>query len=288
VAGRVPHKKAVLIADILRGLFLSVIVLSVASVVLLPTTEPVWLDIGARVVAGLAAELMAVALLRQVLPRPTPGSHRIGKGEEYASWVLSVTLAEVALAAVVRSPFWVLRATRCLYLRALGADLAWSVSLPPDLFIRDPILLRIEDGARIDPGVRFETVTYTVGRINVGRVTVGSAASIGHGCMLMPGANVAHEARVGPAVLIGTDARIGVGASIGPRVVLGERVEIGSYAVIGAGVVIGEGARVSERARVLAGANVPPDTVIEEREIWPPGASLPAAPSSVSLRVVPD
>lgn len=282
-----PTRRRVL-ADSLRILYAGVIVLSVTSVTLLPEVSPPWRDVLGRIVAGLAAELVAIALLRQVLPRPAPGLHRVGKSEDHAVWMLSAALAEVAMSRMFRAPFWLLASTRCLYLRALGAEISWSASVAPDVVIRDPVLVRIGAGARIEPGACLDTVVHEAGRIHVGTISVGHDVTLGQQCVVLPGASVAHEARIGPAAIVGLEARVGIGASVGARAVIGDRAELGAYSIVGAGAVVAEGAKIGDRARIMPGAVVPPDTVVNEREVWPAAgttAITPSRPSSVSLRV---
>lgn len=262
--------QARLFSDVLRLLFGAVIVLSAISpLVMIPAVTPPWRDLLGRVIAVLASQLVAVALLRQLVPAPLPGLHRVGFHGAYLRWLLSSTLSEVALRGVIRAPFWFLHSTRCLYLRALGANLAWRLTIPSDVVLRDPALITIGSGAQLESGVRLEPALHGVGRVQIGRIEIGDGCLIGAAAMVMPGAIIAHEARLGPGAYVGPNARIGLGASIGARAVLGERVEVSSYAVVGAGAVLSDGVRVADRARILPGAVVPPDTVVGEREIFP-------------------
>jgi len=277
------------LADTVRLFYASIIVLSVTSATLLPQVEPAWRDTLGRVIAAFAAELVAIALLRQVLPKPNPGLHRVGKSDDHAVWLLSAALAEVAMAWPFRAPFWLLGSTRCLYLRALGAEVSWSASIAPDTVVRDPVLVSIGPGARVEPGACLETVVHSAGRIHIGRITIGANVTLGQHAVILPGAAIAHEARVGPGAIIGIESRVGVGSSIGARAVIGDRVELGAYTVVGAGAIIAEGAKVNDRARVMPGAVVPPDAIVNEREVWPAAGTSAVSlsvPSSVSLRVV--
>lgn len=259
-----------LLADVLRLAYLGVIGLSVAAaLVLLPRVYPLWRDVAGRLVAVLATQILAVALLRQVTPKPLDGLHRVGANSAYLRWLMSSVLSEVAQRGLVRAPFWFLHGTRCLYLRALGADLAWRVSIPIDVVIREPSLVAIGSGAQLESGVKLESTSFGEGRIQVGTISLGEGCLIGAHAVVLGGASIAHDARVGAGALIAQDARIGFAASIAARAVIGERAEVGSYAVIGAGAVIGEGAHVGERARVLPGSTVPPGRKIAEREVWP-------------------
>jgi acetyltransferase-like isoleucine patch superfamily enzyme len=258
------------LADLLRAGYLALIALSVAAaLLLLPEAHPPWRDLSGRIVAAAASQIVALALLRQLIPKPLPGIHRIGPNVGYLRWLVSSVLAEVALRGVVRAPFWFFHGTRCWYLRALGADLALRVTIPPDVVVREPAMLSVASGAQLEGGVKIENTAFGEGRITVGAITIGEGSLIGAHAILMPGSAVAHEARIGTGALIGAEARVGFGASIGAGAKIGERAEIGSYAVIGAGVVVGDGAHIGERSRVTPGASVPAGTEVGDRQQWP-------------------
>lgn len=260
-----------MLGDLLRILFSAVIVLSVAAaVMLLPAVKPQWRDLLGRAAVALFCHLLAVAVLRQIVPRPLEGLHRVAATAAYLRWILSSILSEVALRGLVRAPFWLLHSTRCLYLRALGADLAWRITIPADVVIREPALVAVGSGSQLEGGVKLEPAVHGVGRVQIGKIAIGEGCLIGAQSLIMAGASIAHEARIGPGAYIGPDARIGFHASIGARAVIGDGVEIGSYAVIGPGAVLSDGVRVAERGRVSAGAVVPPNTVIGEREVFVP------------------
>jgi carbonic anhydrase/acetyltransferase-like protein (isoleucine patch superfamily) len=262
------------VKDVLRIVFFAIIVLSVVSAVIgLQPIRPPWRDTLGRVIAALAAEIVAVTLLRQIIPKPATGQHRVGKGGAYFRWLISSTFAEVGMNPILRGPFWFLHSTRGLYLRALGADLAWRISIPHDVVIHEPSMISIGSGAQLEGGVKVECALHGAGRVRIHRVSIGEGCLIGAHTALMPGATIAHEARIGPGVFIGFESRVGVGASIGARAVIGEQVDVGSYAVIGGGAVLSDGVRVLERGRVLSGAVVPPNIVIGERETFPPASS---------------
>ena len=255
--------------DLLRLLFLAPIVAAVVVAASLPQPlEPLWLDACARVVAGLAGELLAISTLRLLLPRPELGAHFVGKSKSYARWLLSATFAEVALHPLIRAPFWFLHTTRVLYLRALGAELGFSAGFGADLVVREPSLVRVGPGALLEPGVVLEAALHGAGRVRVGQVIVGRGCLVGAHAILMPGATLGHDARIEPASLIGEDVRVGVGASIGEGARLERGVDLGSYTSVGTGAIVSEGVRVGDRARIAAGAVVPANTQIGERELW--------------------
>lgn len=265
-----------LLQDVLRLAYAGVIVAAVvAAAILPPPVQPPWLDLLGRLLAGLAAELAALLVLRALVRRPPAGWFRITVNKDYMRWLLSSTLTEVAWHPLFRFPFWFLHATRVLFLKALGADIAWSASFHGDITVRDPALIHVGAGAQLEPGVTLEAGLHGAGRVRVGEVFVGPGCLVGAHALVLPGASLGDDARVEPATVIGEDVRIGVGCTIGEGARLERGVDIGSYANVGTGAIISEGVRVGDRARIAPGALVLPDTLIPEREVW---SGVPARP----------
>ncbi len=257
------------LGDILRLALLLVLGASVAAAVILPpAAHPAWLDVLGRILAGLTAELLVLLIARALLPVARPGAHRIGWNRDYLRCLCSMALNDVARLSVVRAPFTFFRLGRLLYLKALGAELPWTVSLPDQLTVRDPSLWIVGAGVQLEPGVIVESSLHGAGRIRVGRVSIGAGCLIGAHTVLMPGSVIAHEARIGPRVMIGEDARVGVGVTIESGVQLERGADVGSYASVGWGAMIGPGACIGDRARVAAGAVIEPELNVGEREHW--------------------
>jgi acetyltransferase-like isoleucine patch superfamily enzyme len=233
-----------------------------------PPTSPRWLDASARVMSFLFAQLVILAVLRELVPKPTPGAHKVGNDREYIRWLLCQAFTEVAMHPLVRTPFWAFHHTRVLYLKALGARVSFDVGLSTYTVIREPVLVSIGAGSQLEPGVSIEASLHGAGRIRIAPVIIGQGCLVGAHSILMPGATVGHDVRIEPAAIIGEDVRVGVGASIGEGVRLEKGVDLGSYASIGTGAIISEGVRIGDRAKVAPGAIVEPHTEIGERELW--------------------
>lgn len=265
---REPQKVRIL-QDVYRLGCLLIIVAGMAGTwVGLPRVYPAWVDLTARSCAMFVVQLLLLAILREVIPAPLVGSHRVAKDPGYTRWIASTSFAEVATNVVLRWPFSFLHVTRFLYWRALGARIAFGASVPWDLVVRDPVLLVIEHGAQLEHGVRIEQGLHARGRIRVDSVHISGGCLIGAHAVLMPGASIGLDARVSPGAYVGPDVSIGVGTRVGERAVIAAGVDVGAHARIGAGVVISEGVRVGDHARILAGAVIPPNAIIREREVW--------------------
>lgn len=270
--------------DALSLLFLLLILFfDIGAAVKIPTVEPATVDIGRRIVLAMVVHVIIIACLRALVPRPRPGSHLVKFNGPYLRWLVSSSFARVAMNPVFRAPYWFLSSTRFLYLRALGAKLGLGVAVPSSVLVRDPCLIDVGRGAQIEPGVIFESAVHSAGRVHVETIRVGGGTLIGAHVVLMPGASLGHDARVGPGAYIGAHVRVGVSSSIGPCAVLSENVDIGSEVVIGAGAVLSEGVVAGDRSRVLPGAVVAQDEKIGEREVWGVGAKASyQPPGSVS------
>ncbi len=241
--------------------------------------------VATQVATFFVVPLVVLAVLRELVPRPQAGAHRIGKNRDYVTWLLSSALAEVGLHALLRGPFWFFHFTRVLYLRALRSHVAWSAAIPYDLCLREPSLLTIGEGAQLEPGVTIEAGLHGAGRVRIGRVTVGKGVLVGAHAVLLPGATLGHDARVEPSAFVGEDVKVGVSAAVGEGARLEREVDLGSYTAVGTGAIVGEGVRVGDRARIAAGAVVEPGTVIGERELW---AGVPARRMEADRATLPD
>lgn len=259
--------QAQLIQDLFRLLFLSVIALAVLAIFAFPSRLPPVLDRPARVMLALSAEILVLAILRELVPRPKPGSYILGGGA-YVRWLASSAFADVAMHPFVRAPFWFLHSTRILYLKALGMDISWRATLPEQVVVRDPALVSIAEGAQLEPGVVLESALHGAGRVRVAPIIIGGGCLVGAHAVLLPGATLGHDATVAPGAFLGENAHVGVGANIGECARIERGVDLGSYTTVGTGAIISEGVRVGDRARIASGAMVERNTEIGEREHW--------------------
>jgi acetyltransferase-like isoleucine patch superfamily enzyme len=258
-----------LVQDVCRVVLFSVLVTAVAFVVTYPPPmRPLWLDRTSRVLLGASTELVVLAILREIVGRPAPGSHIVGANLGYVRWLISASFADVAMHPVIRFPFWMLHATRVLYLKALGTKISWSVGFHEHLILRDPALVAISPGAQLEPGVVLEAALYGAGRIRIAPIIIGGGCLIGAHAILMPGATLGHDATVAPGAFLGENVHVGVAAKIGEGAHIERNVDLGSYTSVGTGAIISESVKVGDRARIGAGAMVEPNTEIGEREIW--------------------
>ncbi|MCK6544649.1 hypothetical protein L6R52_02170 [Myxococcota bacterium] len=261
--------QAHLAQDLFRVLFLAIIVGAVvAAVVYPPETTPLVLDRIGRVLLGFSMEVLVIAILREVVPKPPIGKHMVGPNWAYTRWLMSSAFVDVAMHPVVRFPFWLLHFTRVLYLKALGTNMSWRASFHDHVVLREPSLVSIAPGAQLEPGVVVEAALHGAGRIRIAPVTIGGGCLVGAHAILMPGATLGHDATVAPGAFVGEDVKVGVGAKIGDGARIEKDVDLGSYTTVGTGAIISAGVRVGDRAKIASGALVSPDTEIGEREVW--------------------
>lgn len=236
--------------------------------VFLPARHAILLDLPMRIVAAMLTQLLLLAILRELLPKPTAGSHLIAFKAPFLRWLVSSAFASVALLPLLRGPYWWLSMGQLLYLRILGAKLSVKTSLCPHMELGDPALVTIGAGAQLEPGVILETADFGAGRVRVAPVHIGPGCLIGTRSLLMPGASVADDSRLGPNVVIGASSKVGVGASLAAGVNLDANVTLGSYVSIGPAAILADGSRVGDRARIAAASWVPADSQISDRERW--------------------
>ncbi len=261
--------KARLFEDVLRIFFFAIIGGLAALAALSPHSLPYLLiDLGLRFLIFSCVEVLVIAIVRELIPKPEPGAHIIGFNRAYVRWLLSSTLVNVAMHPVFRIPFWSFHMTRILYLKALGAEIAWTSGVHEHVIIREPSLLKLGPGAQLEPGVIVEAAFRRAGRIRISEVIVGARSVVGAHAKLMPGATLGHDVRIEPAALVGEDVHVGVGATIEEGVRLQKGVDLGSYTTVGTGAILSVGAQVGDRTKIAPGSVVARDTKIGEREFW--------------------
>ena len=118
--------------------------------------------------------------------------------------------------------FW---AWRVLILRLFGASIGKGVHIYPSVFISLPWNLLIGDFASVGDRV----IVY-----NLGRISIGSTATISSGAHLCAGT---HDYRRAAFPLIKEPINIGEGAWVCSDAFVGPGVNIGEYAIIGARAV---------------------------------------------------
>ena len=265
-----------LLQDIWRIVFFILFLgADVGIVLFLPKIQPDWLDGIGRLSSLFIGHIIVVMITRELVPNPPEGSLRVGKGVAYLKWLILRSFGDVANCRLFAGPFGILHGTRFLYLRALGAKLAYNASIHPTVVISLPSLLAVDAGAQLEAGVKIENVVHAMGRVRISPVTISAGALVGAHVTLMPGATLGPNVRVGPGAYVGPDTCVGVGVKIGEGTILAAGVDLGSYVRIGAGAVIAEGVSIGENAKVRAGSVIPPSTRIRAGEIW---QGLPARP----------
>jgi non-ribosomal peptide synthetase-like protein len=134
----------------------------------------------------LVTALGARALLRGL----EPGQHPRGGGMHLRLWIAEQLALRTAVVSMVSGP-WI-----PIYARALGARIGVDAVLhsPP------PItgMLRLAEGAAIEPEVDLAGQWIDGGTVHVGEIRVGANASVGARSTLLPGARIGEHARIAP------------------------------------------------------------------------------------------
>ena len=181
-----------IVRDALRIVFGALIVSATGAAYLSPPELPSpWIDRPLRVSIGIMAAMITIAVLRELVPKSTPGSHRVGWDRNYFRWLSSASLVGVALHPIVRFPAWQLYTTRVPYLKLPYAKVAWSAVPAEHFVVREPSLLAVGRGHRSSPASSSKlrrTVRVASDRSGLDRRRASSAHTqrnawrdIGHG-----------------------------------------------------------------------------------------------------------
>ena len=139
----------------------------------------------------LITALGARALLRGL----EPGEYPRGGGVHLRLWAAEQLSLRTAIVSLATGP-WI-----PVYARALGAQIDKDAVLhsPP------PItgLLRLAEGAAIEPEVDLSGYWIDGGTFRVGEIRVGANASVGARSTLLPGARIGGHARIAPGSSVG-------------------------------------------------------------------------------------
>jgi non-ribosomal peptide synthetase-like protein len=154
------------------------------------------------IVAGLVlfgtppGRILVTALgARTLLRGLEPGEYPRGGGVHLRLWVAEQLSLRTAVVSIASGP-WI-----PLYARSLGARISKDAVLhsPP------PItgMLRLAEGAAIEPEVDLAGQWIDGGTLRVGEIRVGANASVGARSTLLPGARIGEHARIAPGSSVG-------------------------------------------------------------------------------------
>ncbi|MGJ9404622.1 Pls/PosA family non-ribosomal peptide synthetase [Arthrobacter sp. KK5.5] len=161
---------------------------------------------------------ISVASARLLLRGLKPGSYPRSGKVHLRLW-LAQHIADLVDPVSLASAAWV-----PYYARALGAKVGRDV----DLHSVPPVtgMLELGRGASIEPEVDLSGVWLDGDRVHVGTVRIGSEATVGARCTLLPGSTVADGAHVAPgsAVSGSTKANVAYAGSPAERIGRAKRV----------------------------------------------------------------
>ena len=137
------------------------------------------------------------ALLRDL----EPGEYPRGASVHLRLWTAEQLSLRTAVVSIASGP-WI-----PLYARALGAHISQDAVLhsPP------PVtgMLRLAEGAAIEPEVDLAGHWIDGGTVHVGEIRVGANASVGARSTLLPGARIGERARIAPGSAVGGEVQGG-------------------------------------------------------------------------------
>jgi acetyltransferase-like isoleucine patch superfamily enzyme len=215
------------------------------------------------VVTFLAGLLLMVWLVRALLPRLVPGTHRFPSSRMALAW-----LAHFALQRVVNLPVWsylifAFATLRWLLLRALGCRAGFNIDTSVDALVIDASLIEIGDEVLLGAGSVLVGHLMEHDNIRLAPVRLGAGVQVQGGAVVSPGVVVGAESVLGPGskllpfVQLGESVHIGMGTILHQNVKVGDNAVIGHHVIADPDVVIGAGAVVQSGARIAKGTEVP-------------------------------
>lgn len=219
-----------------------------------------WLLLPLLALAALLLLLAEVAVLHRILPRASPGTHRV-PSLPVLGWLLRFWLQRV-----VAQPAWsqILVGSsilRWIAFRALGCRLPFTTMMSSDAAISEAYLVTVGRGVLLGTQSSVLAHLFVGDTLVLAPVTIENDAQIYASAMIGPGCRIGARAIVGAGVMLGPGTTLGAGASLG----------MGVRAV--RDVTLGEGARVGPGATLLRGAIVAPGEVVPAGAVRGPPAS---------------
>jgi acetyltransferase-like isoleucine patch superfamily enzyme len=219
--------------------------------------------------AFLAALLTLTWLVRALLPRLEPGTHRFPSSRMAVAWLLHFALQRVVGLPIWSYLFFAFATLRWLLLRALGCRAGFNIDTSVDALVIDASLVEIGDEVMLGAGSVLVGHFMENDTIRLARVRLGTAVQVLGGAVVSPGVVVGDECVLGPEskllpyVQVGENVHIGMGTvlhqnvKVGDNAVIGHHVIVDNDAVIGAGAVIQSGARVARGTEIPEGSRYP-------------------------------
>jgi len=201
---------------------------------------------------GLIALIAEVGLLSALCPRLKPGRYAMMKGPVFWGWMFRSLLRRVLLLPSLKWVIFSSNVLRFLALRAMGARVAFTVSISADVDLLDPSLLTIGPGAVIGARCGLSGHYVENGQLVIDGIRVGARALLAADVGVGPGCSIGPRAFIKPRSTLTLFVNVGEGAEIGPAALLDPRATVGKGAFVGSGGYVGARGVVADGGRVEA------------------------------------
>lgn len=132
------------------------------------------------------AFLVAVCVLRALIPRVEPGDYEIGVSRRFLGWYLTLCLGHAVRIAGLQPFFFAFYATKYIYWRAMGARIAYGVNSSIFFTLADYPLITVGKGCTLGAHVFISGHTFVGNKVILGRVELGDNVFLGANTMVGP------------------------------------------------------------------------------------------------------
>jgi carbonic anhydrase/acetyltransferase-like protein (isoleucine patch superfamily) len=213
------------------------------------------------VVAGVLSRLFQAGIIKGVFPRdtrfPVYALRRL-----YGTCWTAVYYFHPIYNIILSTPVF-----KAIVFRLFGYKGSLNANIPPDAWIRDLPLLRIEEGAYVGNKVTLGTnVCLLGGNIIIGNVTLKKGAMVGHRTNIAIGVTIGERSELGVACIVGFHAKIGNDTHIGSSSGISHGAKIGNNVYIDVRSFIGTKAVIGDNLTLPSDISIPDGAVVNTME----------------------
>jgi acetyltransferase-like isoleucine patch superfamily enzyme len=200
-----------------------------------------------------------IALLGFIIPRPKPGKYPFPFHWQTALWVLHFGIQRVAMLPTWRILIMSVVNLRYLFLRALGAKVAYNFFSSSDIALEDAYMLTIKRNALLGGGSEMAGHFIKDNYLILARSVLEENAELHSRVIVGPGCTIGKNATVGLSTVLGYNVQIGEGTRIGTNCFFKAGIKVGNNVTVGDNVTVEPGVTIADNVRI------PPGTWIRMR-----------------------
>lgn len=155
-----------------------------------------WLAVASPLVLILSL-ISILFLFRLLLPRPRKGAYRLTVNRGTLAWACHFQLNRAILLSGLRAWIFTSNVLRFLYLRAMGARIAFRINGSSGIDFVDLPLIEIGEGSTLAEGVVISCHSFTGETLIIDPVRVGKHVFLGMDVVLGPGTEIGDRSWIG-------------------------------------------------------------------------------------------